>query len=111
MYNNFQQYRISRSVKTVRTNIFASFKKLQLPIVFFLNRLLKTCIMTKRTCMRIFSKIGLVDQAKPCTQNYLQKVASCKNMQLLIVILEKSIISDMHHRKTCMHINFQKKSC
>ena len=105
MYFNFQQYRVSRSVKTVRTNIFA--KKCSYQWYFILNRLLMTCIIIKRTCMRIISIIGLVDQSKPCTQTYLLKFASCINMQLPIVILAISIISDMHHRKTYMHINFQ----
>ena len=47
-----------------------------------------------------------VDPSKPCTQNYLQKIAICINLQLPIVILEKkSIISDMRHRKgTCISI-------
>ena len=52
---------------------------LQLPIIF-LNRLFQTCIIVKRTCISIFSKIGLVDQSKPCTQIYLQ------NLQIAIRI-------------------------
>ena len=34
----------------------------------------------------MFSKIGLVDQSKPCTQNYLQKIANFINLQLAIRI-------------------------
>ena len=34
----------------------------------------------------IFSKIGLVDLSKPCTQIYLQKIANCINLQLAIRI-------------------------
>ena len=30
----------------------------------------------KSTCMSIFSKVGLVDQSKPCTQIYLQKITT-----------------------------------
>ena len=46
---------------------------MQLPIVIFKNRLFQTCIIVKHTCVSFFSKIGLVDQSKPCTQIYLQK--------------------------------------
>ena len=74
-----------------------------------LNQLLQTCIIIKRTCrsILIFSKIGIVDQSKPCTQIYLQKIASCIHLQLPIVILKKSIILDMHHHKTNMYVNYQ----
>ena len=54
-----------------------------------------------------FSKLRLVDQSKPCTLIYLQKMASCINLQLPIVILKKSIYLDMHHHKTYMYVNFQ----
>ena len=94
---------------TVRTNIFANNCKLHkfaiIPIVFF-SQFLRTCIIIKRTCISIFSKIGFVDQSKPCTQIYLQKIASCINLQQLIVILKKLIIRDMRYRKTYMYINF-----
>ena len=53
MYINFQQNRVSSSIKTVLINIFA-------------------------------------------------KNASCINLQLPIVVLKKSNVSDMHHRKTYM---------
>ena len=78
-------------------------------MVFFLKLItsVQTCIIIKRTCISIFSKIRFVDQSKPCTQIYLQKVASCINLQILIVILKKLIISDMSHREMYMHINFQ----
>ena len=80
----------------------------------FLNQLLQTCIIIKRTCTSIFRQIGFVDacisifsklelvddQSKPCTLIYLQKMASCINLQLPIVILKKSILLDMHHHKT-----------
>ena len=70
-------------------------------------RLLKTCIFIKRTCILIFSKIEFVDRSKPCLQIYLQKIASCINLQLPIVILKKSILLDMNHHKMYMYINFQ----
>ena len=43
-------------------------------------------MIVKRTRTSIFSKIGLVDQSKPCTQIYLQKNANCINLQLAIRI-------------------------
>ena len=68
---------------------------LQLPIIFLKNRLFQTCIIVKRTCISIFSKIGLVDQSKPCTQVYLQKFANCINLQLAMRI------SKNHTFRTC----------
>ena len=46
----------------------------------------------------------LVDQSKPCPQICLQK--NCL-LQLQILFSVKSIISDMHHRKTYMYIKFR----
>ena len=37
------------------------------------NRLIQTCNIVKRTCISIFSKIGLVDQSNTCIQIYLRK--------------------------------------
>ena len=90
MYINFQQNRVKTQAMTVLTSLFAkkiaSCINLQLPIIIFQNRLFQTCIIVKRTCTSIFSKIGLVDQSKPCTQIYLQKIANCINLQLAIRI-------------------------
>ena len=110
LFINFQQNRVcidqSKRARKFICKKNASCINLQLPIVIYKNRLFKTCIIIKRTCISIFSKLGLVDQSKPCTQIYLQKVASCLNLPLPIVILKKSIILDMRHRKTYMYINF-----
>ena len=73
----------------------ASCINLQLPIAIFKNRPSQTCIIVKRTCISIFSKIGLVDQSKLCTQIYLQKFANCINLQLVIRILKN------HAFRTC----------
>ena len=77
MYINFLQNRANRSVITVHTNVFAKNLKLHefatTNIICFKNRLFQTYIIVKCTCISIFSKIGLVDQSKPCTQVYLQK--------------------------------------
>ena len=91
MYINFQQNRANRSVIIVHINVFAKKKiasciNLLLPKEFLKNRLFQTCIIVKRTCITIFSKIGLVDQSKPCTQIYLQKFLICINLQLVITI-------------------------
>ena len=87
MYINFQQNWANRSVITVHTNVFAKNRKLHefaTANIFFLNQLFQTCIIVKRTCISIFSTIGLVDQSKLCTQIYLQKIANCItcNLQL-----------------------------
>ena len=55
---------------------------------------------------QLFSKIRFVDQSKQCTQIYLQKMASCINLQPPIVTFKVSIVVDMHHHKTYMYINF-----
>ena len=64
-------------------------------IFFFKNRHFQSCIIVKRTCISIFSKIGLVDQSKTCTQIYLQKFLNCNNLQLAIRILKN------HAYRTC----------
>ena len=51
--------------------------------------------------------IGAVDQSKPGKLNYLRIMASCINLQLPIVILKKSTLSDMHDHITYIYINFQ----
>ena len=68
---------------------------LQLPIEIFKNRLFQTCMTVKLTCMSIFSKIGLVDQLKPCTQIYWQKFLISINLKLAIRI------SKNHAFRTC----------
>ena len=55
----------------------------------------------------IIDMMYVVDQSKQCAQIYLQKIACCLKLQLLILFFVKFIISDMHHRITYMYINFQ----
>ena len=98
MYINFQQNWVCRSVKPCTQSYLhniASCINLQLLILIFKNRRFQTCIIVKSTCTSIFSKIGLVDQSKPCTQIYLQKIANCINLQLAIRI------SKNHAFRTC----------
>ena len=105
----FQQiYRVSRSVKTVHTNIFANNRKLHkfatTNSIFFKNRHFQTCIIVKYTCISIYNKIRLVDLSKPCTQIYLQK--KCINLQLAIRILKKRF-SDMYYPLTDIQVDFK----
>ena len=95
MQVKYQLNREKRFVKTVNTKNKLNCINLQLPIAIFKNRPFQTCIIVKRTCISIFSKIGLVDQSKLCTQIYLQKLANCINLQLAIRI------SKYHAFRTC----------
>ena len=95
MQVKYQLNRDKRLVKTVNTNNKLNCKNLQLPRAIFKNRPFQTCINVKRTSISIFSKIGLVDQSKLCTQIYLQKFANCINLQLAIRILKN------HAFRTC----------
>ena len=81
MHVIYQLNRDKRFVKTVNTKNKLNCMNLQLPIA--------------STCISIFSKIGLVDQSKLCTQIYLQKFANCINLQLVIRI------SKNHAIRTC----------
>ena len=72
MQVKYQLNRDKRLVKTVSTKNKLDCINLQLPIAIFKNRPFQTCIIVKGTCISIFSKIGLVDQSKLCTQIYLQ---------------------------------------
>ena len=95
MQVKYQLNRDKRFVKTVNTKNKLNCINLQLPITIFKNRPFQTCIIVKRICILIFSKIGLVDQSKLCTQIYLQKFSSCINLQIAI------IISKNHAFRTC----------
>ena len=95
MHVKYQLNRDKRFVKTVNTKNKLNCMNLQLPIAIFLNRSFQTCIIIKRTCISIFSKIGSVDQSKLCTHIYLQKFANCINLQLAIKI------SKNHAFRTC----------
>ena len=73
----------------------------------FKHLLFQTCIIVKRICITIFSKIGLVDQLKPCTQIYLQKFLICINLQLAIRIFKKSRLLNMHYTLTDIQADFE----
>ena len=95
MQVKYQLNRDKMFVKTVNTKNKLNCINLQLPIAIFKNRPFPACIIVKHTCISIFSKIGLVDQPKLCTQIYLQKFAICINLQLAIRI------SKNHVFRTC----------
>ena len=103
MYINFQQIWVSRSVKTVHTNILANNRKLHkfattnstIEIDDYFRHA-SSYNVHHGTCILIFSIFVLVDQSKLCTQIYLQIIASGINLQLPIVTLKKLIISNMH---------------
>ena len=72
----------------------------------------------KRTCISIFSKIGLIFVTKEnvantmISHNRAHKFIRKRNRKFhkfatTNSIFKKSILSEMHHRKTYMHINFQ----
>ena len=103
MYINFQQNRANRSVITVHTNVFSKNRKLHKFATTnrnFKHRLFQTCIVVKRKCLTIFSKIGLVDQSKSCTQIYLQNCNLSSNFK-------KSRLSNMHCPLTDSQADFE----
>ena len=68
LYINFQQNRVSRSVKTVHTSLFANICKLlnlQLAIRISKNHAFRTCTTPSRTFRPILSSIGLLGNELP----------------------------------------------
>ena len=65
---NFQQNQVNRSVISVHTNLFASCISLQLPIVILKKSIISDMCHRTRHVYQFFSKIGLVDQSKRCSQ-------------------------------------------
>ena len=65
LYTNFQQNRVSRSVKTVHTSLFANCINLQLAIRILKNHALQTCTTPSRTFRPILSSIGLLGNELP----------------------------------------------
>ena len=102
MHINFQQNWVSRSVKTVHTNLFAQYRKLHKFATtnsnFEENQSLWICIIIKQTCILIFSKIGLKHKVIPCLQVYSQKNRKLHKFATTNNDFQKSTISDMHHR-------------
>ena len=76
MYINFQQNRVSRSVKSVHTNLFAkknrNLHKLQLPIAIF-EKIIISEMHHRITYIIMYFKFH-PNRAKLCTQIYWQKM-------------------------------------
>ena len=65
LYINFQQNRVSRSVKTVHRSLFANCINLQLAIRILKNHAFRTCTTLSRTFRPILSSIGLLGNELP----------------------------------------------
>ena len=96
LYINFQQNRVKTQVMTVLTSLFAKESQinLQLPINIFSKIDSFRHASSLNVHVHIFSKMGLVDQPKPCThlfaENFkLHKFATCNQN------FEKPSLSDM----------------
>ena len=115
MYNNFQQNRISRSVKTVHTNLFAKNCKLY-------KFAITNCNFEKinsfidmhhyETYMYIDFQQSRVNRSviTVLTNVVAKKIAFCINLQLPIIIFKKLTLLDMHHRKMYIVYQFSAKS-
>ena len=75
--------------------------------MIFLNRLFQSFIIVKHTCTSIFSKIGLIDQSKSCTQICLQNKVSCINLKLAIEILKNHAFRACTTPITNIHADFE----
>ena len=111
-YFNFQQNWVSRSVKTVHTNVFTkiiSYIDLQIPIVFSRNHLFQqaSSYNVHVHVYQFLAKSSLYRAVKSMHTKLFAKNRKLHNLQLPILISKKSIISDMHHRAMYMYINFQ----
>ena len=94
MYINFKQTRVSRSVQTVHTNIFANNRNLHKFATtnsnFEKKLLFRHASSYNVHVYQFLAKSGwYVDYSKAVHTIYLQKIASCINLQLPIVILKK----------------------
>ena len=112
MYIHFQQNWICRSVKPCTQSYLhnvASCIDLQLPIIIW-KKLIILDMQHHKTYMCInFQQNRVETQVVTVrTSLFTKKIASCINLQLLIIFFfENLTLSDMHHCRTYMHINFQ----
>ena len=87
MFINFQQNHVSRSVKTVHTNIFANNRKLHTFATtnsdFKKNdsAYLRHASSYNIHVYQFLANQGHQISQKPCTQIYLQIIASCEKLQ------------------------------
>ena len=96
MYINFQQNRVSRSVKTVHTNIFANNRKLHKFATTNSNFEKKIDYFRHASSCNVHvnpfsANSGLwISQNRACSQIYFQIMTGCIILQLPIVILTKN---------------------
>ena len=114
MYINFQQNHVCRSVKTVRTNLFAQYGKLHKFATTNSNFekksiILDICITIKRTCYLYinFQQTWVKTQVVTVLTSLFAKNRKLHKFATTNNIFEKSTLLDMHHRRTYMHVNFQ----
>ena len=112
MYINFQQNLASRSIKTVHSNLFAkkieSCIKLQLQIVILKKSIMSDMHHVLTYIYVNFQPSRVSRSVQTVHTNLFVKNRRLHKLQLPVVILKTSIISDIHHRKTYMCIKFQK---
>ena len=110
MYIHFQQDCVCRSVKPCTQSYLhniASCIDLQLPIVIW-KKIIILDVHHHKTYMCInFQQNRVETQVATVLTSLFAKNASCINLQLPIIFFENFALSDMHHRRTYMHINFQ----
>ena len=110
MHINFQQNRLSRSVKTVHTNLFAKNCKLHKFATTNSNFKKKSILLDMhhhKTYMYInFQQNQVKTQVMTaCTQVYSQKIASCINLQLPIIIFNNRLFQTrIIVKRTCISI-------
>ena len=111
MYINFQQNWVSRSVKTVLTNIFA--KKLQVAQIFnytnntfFKNQLLQTCTKCNMYIYANFQQNRVNRSVKTVHTNLFAKNCKLHKFATCNYNFEKSRLSDMHYPITDIQANF-----
>ena len=111
MYINFQQNWVCRSVKPCTQSYLhniVSCIDLQLPIVIW-KKIIILDMHHHKTYMCINFQHNRVETqvVTVLTSLFAKKIASCINLQLPILFFENITLSDMNHRRTYMHINFQ----
>ena len=105
MQVKYQLNRDKRFVKNVNTKNKLNCINLHLPIAIFKNRCFQTCIIVKRTCISIFSKIGLVDQPKLHTNLFAKNKLNCINLHLPIAIFKNRCFQTcIIVKRTCISI-------
>ena len=112
MFINFQQTRVSRSVQTVHTNIFANNRNLHKFATtnsnFEKKLLFRHASSYNVHVYQFLAKSGwYVDQSKTVHTNLFAKNRKLHKFATSNSNFEKKMYLDMHHHKTYMYINFQ----